>query len=81
MLYFTPNNDGVNDVWQINCIDENDEVKIYNRYGLCLASYNGNFVGWDGLYNNHSLPADDYWYILSRRQTGEVKTGHFTLKR
>ena len=81
MSFFTPNNDGVNDLWQISCVDENYEVKIYNRFGLCLASYKGNFTGWDGVYNNHLLPADDYWFILGSLLTGEVTTGHFTLKR
>jgi hypothetical protein len=40
---FTPNNDGVNDIWEISNIDlyPKNKVTIFNRWGIELASISG----------------------------------------
>ncbi|MDD7885976.1 T9SS type B sorting domain-containing protein [Flavivirga sp. 57AJ16] len=79
--YFTPNNDGRHDVWQV--FDSNNSVKmthIFDKYGKLLKSLHPNSQGWNGTFNGHPLNTDDYWYVVTLN-SGEVIKGHFTLKR
>ncbi len=80
--FFTPNNDGYNDYWQIinSDKDETIEILIFNRYGKQLAQIKPTSKGWDGTYNGMPLPTSDYWFRVTR-SNGQVHTGHFTLKR
>ncbi|MFO7744553.1 MAG: T9SS type B sorting domain-containing protein [Psychroflexus sp.] len=84
MKFFTPNGDGINDVWEISgLLDNNQEeilLQIYNRYGKLLKTFTNNENGWDGTYNGRDLPSDDYWYRI-RLTDGTIETGNFTLKR
>lgn len=69
-------------MWHLYASDKEPEVfiVIYNRYGKLLKTFNGNDVGWDGVYNGSLLPSDDYWFVVYRAN-GKVYKGHFTLKR
>ncbi|MBV1887891.1 MAG: T9SS type B sorting domain-containing protein [Urechidicola sp.] len=82
--FFTPNNDGANDTWEVYGVNENFnqdiELQIYDRYGKILAQLNYLSGGWDGIYNGESLPSSDYWYI-AKLSDGRVYQGHFALKR
>lgn len=80
--FFTPNEDGVNDYWQIiNSLQEEDlEVYILNRYGRIMARLDYDDRGWDGTYKGVQLPSNDYWF-RAVRNNGDVHYGHFTLKR
>lgn len=80
--FFTPNDDGDNDFWQIkNAAKEPlNKLYIYNRYGKLIVQLNPNDFGWDGTYNGKNLPSDDYWFLLERRN-GKTYTGHFSLRR
>ncbi|TPV35046.1 T9SS type B sorting domain-containing protein [Paucihalobacter ruber] len=79
--FFTPNNDGFNDFFEIRGIQEfgNSEVNIFDRFGKLLKSYRNSPVVWDGTYLGNLLPTNDYWYQIII--DGEEFTGHFTLKR
>jgi gliding motility-associated-like protein len=81
--YFTPNNDGFNDVWQIKEMGDylNSRGQIFDRYGKLIITLNYFNYTWDGKYENKNLPADDYWYRLRLDNTTPEMTGHFTLKR
>ncbi|AUP79447.1 T9SS type B sorting domain-containing protein [Flavivirga eckloniae] len=79
--YFTPNNDGYNDLWQV--FDRDNSIKtinIFNKHGKLLKSLPPNSQGWNGIFNGKLLSTDDYWYIITLN-SGEVIRGHFTLKR
>jgi len=82
--FFTPNNDGINDYWNILGKDFKNissvNVTIFNRFGKFIASFNGNNRGWDGTYNGKPLPSNDYWYAITP-ENGRVIKGNFTLKR
>jgi gliding motility-associated-like protein/uncharacterized delta-60 repeat protein len=82
--YFTPNDDGYNDYWKIKGIDEqllrNFRINIFDRYGKLLKVFSNIIEGWDGTYNGHQMPADDYWYVVNLEDGRTVK-GHFALKR
>lgn len=64
--FFTPNEDGVNDRWQIVGINALREplIHIVNRYGKTLKIMDKNDIGWDGTYGGKMLPRNDYWFVL-----------------
>lgn len=84
MDYFTPNGDGINDVWRFKGVFNNKQalanVYIFDRYGKLLKSFKGLDKFWDGTYNNKPMPSQDYWYKI-QLENGRVLTGNFTLKR
>ena len=84
MIFFSPNNDGVNDLWLVEGIETapNAYIRIYDRYSKLIYQCKGaDFKGWDGNYNGHGMVQDDYWYVISIPETEEQISGHFTLKR
>lgn len=80
--FFTPNNDGYNDVWNIKLSDlgRPGTISIFNRYGKLLKIINSEESGWDGTLNGKPLPSDDYWFSLTF-SNNETFMAHFTLKR
>ena len=79
--YFTPNNDGFNDFWNLKGITNQEySIFIYDRYGKLLKQLGTFEEGWDGTFNGNVLPSSDYWFRLVFND-GTVKNGHFTLKR
>lgn len=82
--FFTPNNDGYNDYWNIKGLNDQFNARasifIYNRYGKLLKEINPLDNGWDGTYNGNNLPSDDYWFTL-KLEDGREASGHFSLKR
>ncbi|NGY38365.1 T9SS type B sorting domain-containing protein [Flavobacterium sp. XN-5] len=82
--YFTPNNDGYNDYWNVKGIttnfNANSTIYIYDRYGKLLKQLIPTAEGWDGTFNGLPLPSDDYWYTVKLEDGREAK-GHFSLKR
>ena len=82
--FFTPNDDGINDFWQIQGISDliqpNSSIHIFDRYGKLLKQLSPSEVGWNGTFNGYALSTDDYWFKLLL-QDGRIVLGHFTLKR
>lgn len=86
--FFTPNNDGNNDFWNINGITSyyvKAKVSIYNRYGqiigVLVKDENNN---WDGTSNGKIMPSNDYWYnaeLEDREGNIRIKRGNFSLIR
>ncbi|MFO7703229.1 MAG: T9SS type B sorting domain-containing protein [Psychroflexus maritimus] len=84
--FFTPNNDGFNDTWNINGLEgQNSKIYIFDRYGKLLKQIKPNNYGWDGTYNGKPMPSNDYWFKVEYNdpRTGVRKTfkSNFTLKR
>lgn len=80
--FFTPNNDGTNDVWALTNASyfPDYKVSVFDRYGKLITSFRSGQSGWDGSYQNKAMPADDYWYHLELVDGRDVK-GFFALKR
>ncbi len=80
--FFTPNDDGINDYWQVNLavIESKMKLTIFDRFAKLIKQFNGIDIGWDGKLNGLQLPADDYWFVITR-ENGMDYRGHFTLKR
>ena len=86
MVFFTPNNDNNHDYWLVEGIDFYPEavIQIFDRYHRLLTTLIGfeNIkAGWDGMYNGHQMPMDDYWYVIMIPDNNQQISGHFTLKR
>ncbi|WP_418182440.1 T9SS type B sorting domain-containing protein [Algibacter sp. PT7-4] len=80
--FFTPNNDGVNDTWQVlgvsSLFQPNSKIHIFDRFGKLLKQILPTEPGWDGYFNGQILPADDYWFSV-KLQDGRVYKNHFSL--
>jgi len=63
---FTPNGDGVNDLWVIAGLATYPDCKIktYNRYGKLVFQSVGYSKPWDGFYNGAHLPVGTYYYVI-----------------
>lgn len=63
---FTPNNDGLNDKFEIKnlCPIRKFQIRIYNRYGQLVFSANNIDQHWDGTYNGAPCDAATYYYYL-----------------
>lgn len=91
---FTPNNDGINDVWKIiydlNCW-EDLEFRIFNRWGNEVYHNEGDsfdsYPYWDGSVNGGSHYVSDgvYVYIITAKKVGSAlvieERGHITVFR
>ena len=72
---FSPNGDGINDLWSIDGIDQYPEntVTIFDRWGSIIFQangYNNEQVVWDGTGNSNRIsassvvPAGTYFYTI-----------------
>mgnify|MGYP000695441011 CR=1 FL=1 len=79
--FFTPNNDGVNDSWAVNSLEniKVSRVMIFDRFGRFITQLSSN-QQWDGTSNGRDLPSDSYWYAIELVDTSSI-TGFFALKR
>jgi len=68
---FSPNGDGINDVWVINNIEfyPDNELVVINRWGNEIFSVNGYNNDWDG----SGLTEGTYLYILKVNKCGGEK--------
>jgi gliding motility-associated-like protein len=81
-LFFSPNGDGLNDVWKIKGIEcYEHKVYLYDRFSKELFVWENNFPieGWNGMYLDKPMPSTDYWYLVVLE--GRDFVGHFTLLR
>lgn len=83
---FTPNDDGVNDLWRLRYLDEfpNATVEVYNRWGQLVYQSNGYAVPWDGRYKGKDLPVGTYYYLIDLNDDSveeRVLTGPVTIMR
>ncbi|MCB0795271.1 MAG: gliding motility-associated C-terminal domain-containing protein, partial [Flavobacteriales bacterium] len=65
---FSPNNDGVNDTWEITGIEAypENELTVYDRWGRPVYSATDYDNSWNGHSSNgHALIDDTYFYVLN----------------
>lgn len=84
------NNDGMNDYFELACIEnfENNIVKIFNRAGTLVyesKGYNNGDVSFNGISNRGisllgtDLPDGTYFYIVDKGDGSKPKTGYLEL--
>lgn len=83
--FFTPNGDGYNDFWSIECLrNQTGLISIFDRFGKLLKQFKTTSPGWNGTYNNTLMPTNDYWFVVTYYdENGREKQfrSHFTLRR
>lgn len=65
---FTPNNDGINDLWGpvfFNVSSENYSIKIYDESNKLLFSTTDLAAKWDGNHNGNAMDCGYYYYVIS----------------
>jgi len=71
---FTPNNDGVNDVFipvNSNYAIKNYEFSVYNLRSEVLFKTNSNSEGWNGNFRGVEIPEGDYiWTLTTSSKSG-----------
>jgi len=74
---FSPNGDGINDVWNIEKLQtyNNVVVTVFNRYGQIVFNSVGYSKRWDGMYNGRPLPFGTYYYTLDLKNGTKVISG------
>jgi gliding motility-associated-like protein/uncharacterized repeat protein (TIGR01451 family) len=83
-LYFTPGEDGINNVWEVPGLSESypgSTVLIFDRFGKKLVELNSDNSSWDGTYLGRDMPSADYWYEIDVPEIDRTFVGHFTLIR
>jgi gliding motility-associated-like protein/uncharacterized repeat protein (TIGR01451 family) len=87
---FSPNGDGVNDFFKIDCIAQypNNVLQVYNRWGTIVFESRSYKNDWDGTPNGRAivqkedqLPAGTYYYVLDLGDGSEPRTDWLYLNR
>jgi gliding motility-associated-like protein len=80
---FSPNGDNNNDLFVIPGIEKiNNEVIIFNRWGIELYHTDNYQNNWNGISNDGStLPDDTYFYIIKLNDFSEEYSGFVVIKR
>jgi gliding motility-associated-like protein len=80
---FTPNNDGINDTWDIKYLNiyTNATIEVFNRLGVKVYSSKGYTIPWDGKFDGKSLPFGVYYYIIDPKTGAKKITGSLTIIR
>ena len=71
---FSPNGDGVNDVWSLNWIEQfpNASINVFNRWGDLIFNSVGYKQPWDGTRNGKALPIGTYYYVIDINDSEEA---------
>jgi gliding motility-associated-like protein len=79
---FTPNGDGIHDIWLIDGLDLYPDVlvQVFNRWGQLLFESKGYSDPWDGTYNGNALPIGAYYYMINLNNNTEPLNGTITIK-
>jgi gliding motility-associated-like protein len=83
---FSPNGDGINDVWIIDgaYFYPLNRVTIFNRWGnklLNFNNYDNRNVVWDGSYKGEILPSGTYFYLIEFIEVNKSITGWVQITR
>jgi len=79
----TPNNDGYNDTWEIQGIENYPEaaVEVYDRWGRRVFFSRGYPKAWDGKYKGEELPMDSYHFVIRLKSNRKPIIGNITIVR
>lgn len=80
---FSPNGDGINDVWEIKYIDlyPGVTVQLFDRYGHLVFSTIGYSQPWKAEYQGKPLPVGTYYYVIDLKNGKKPTSGAVTVVR
>ncbi|WP_177225771.1 T9SS type B sorting domain-containing protein [Arsenicibacter rosenii] len=63
---FTPNGDGINDVWEIKSMTQYPQlvIRVFNRWGECIFLSSTSKPFWDGQYNGQPIESGTFVYQI-----------------
>ncbi len=78
---FSPNGDGINDVWKIRYLEDypGATVQVFNRFGQLVFYEVGYDKPWDGTYKGSALPIGTYYYIINPKNGRPTVSGSVTI--
>lgn len=78
---FSPKGDGVNDVWNIPCLEafSNCTVQVFNGYGKPVFASTRYRRPWNGSYNGAILPVGVYYYTINPGNGKKCYSSHLTI--
>ncbi|MDC0377303.1 gliding motility-associated C-terminal domain-containing protein [Schleiferiaceae bacterium] len=81
--WFSPNGNSEEDTWLIDGFEYGAlTLKIFNVLGQELyRTESANYIPWDGTFSGKSLPAGDYYYVITSALLNNNYTGYVTLLR
>jgi gliding motility-associated-like protein len=79
---FTPNNDGINDTWNIEALETYplSITQVFNRYGTLIFQSIGYGKPWDGRQNGKPVPEGTYYYKIDLKN-GQIFSGWLAILR
>lgn len=80
---FSPNNDGVNDTWNIPALSAYPkfELTVFNRYGQIVFQNKNANRPWNGKFKGEPLPIGVYVYLIDLKEEKRILKGTVTLFR
>jgi len=80
---FTPNNDGINDLWELKFIERCPDchAEVYATNGIPVWRSTPGKVIWDGRANGRDLPVGTYYYVIKLAGTDAPISGYVTILR
>jgi gliding motility-associated-like protein len=82
---FTPNDDGVNDILIIPCLETDkfprNKIFIFNEWGALIFSSSPYGNDWDGKYKGDPLAVGTYFYIMDFGDGRDPKRSFLVLER
>jgi len=79
---FSPNGDGVNDLWTVGGLEDDPDAKIhvYNRFGVSVFDGSAKQPFWNGKVKGADVPDGTYYYVVTRKSAKPL-TGSLVLIR
>jgi gliding motility-associated-like protein len=77
----TPNNDNINDIFEIKNLPENTEVFILNRWGNVVFSSDNYQNNWDGIDTSGKVLVDGVYTYKFKTKDGRIGHGFVHLVR
>ncbi|TFF37976.1 gliding motility-associated C-terminal domain-containing protein [Mucilaginibacter psychrotolerans] len=80
---FSPNNDGTNDIWNIEALETyaQSTIKIFNKNGQQVYASTGYAKPWNGTLNGKLLPGGTYYYVIDLKNDSPLLSGWVLLVR
>ncbi|MFK7806432.1 MAG: gliding motility-associated C-terminal domain-containing protein [Saprospiraceae bacterium] len=82
---FTPNDDGVNDVFFVPCLASEDfpgnVVTIFNQWGDRVYRATPYQNNWQGTYDGQDLPVGTYFFVIEFGNGESIQSGFLVLER
>lgn len=80
---FTPNNDGINDVWVIRNYEVYPHmvVRVFNKWGKVVFSSTGYSSPWDGTAGGSAVQSGTYYYTINLNNGDRAFSGTLTILR